>query len=577
METYENMTREELIKSLMEMEDIKNKETSANELKKTMHELHVHQIELEMQNRELKEAREELEYSRNRYADLYDFAPCGYITMDEKGLIKEINITGAKLLGRNKEELSGMPFLTYIVSEDSKKFLSYLSRCRKPDKNIKSEVLLSAKKKNGEVIYLELTTVPFQEEDRTLYRTAMIDITERKEKEEEKKKLQEELNMAQKLKSLGTLSGGIAHEFNNILGVILGYAEMTMDELPPDSRLNENLMQIVKSCFRAKDIVKQILFFSQKGKKEIKPLKLSDTIKEAFELINPLIPSTISICKNFEGNSSVIAGDATSIHQILINLCTNAIHSMSEGKGIINVTLTDIDINEKNLSIYRGLSPGHWVKLTVSDTGHGMESNVMEHIFEPFFTTKSTGKGSGMGLSVVHGIVKSHNGDIKVYSTPGKGTNFDIFFPCLNDYNEYIKNETEEKPLYISKGIRILFVDDEETIVAIGEKFLKRFGCNVFGTVSSEEALKVFADRPCEFDLIITDQTMPGMSGIELIKKIKAIRDDIPVILCTGHSDYINEENFSAMGVTKLLMKPFSFKILGEAIQSVSSPVMRKV
>ncbi|MEQ8168394.1 MAG: ATP-binding protein [Candidatus Eremiobacterota bacterium] len=577
MKTYENMTREELIKSLREMEDIKNKENSGNELKKTIHELHVHQIELEMQNRELKETREELEYSRNRYADLYDFAPCGYVTMDENGLIIEINITGAELLGRNKEELSGMPFLNYITSEDSKKFLSYLSRWKKHDKHISSEISLSVKRKNGEIIYLELTTVPISEEGRILYRTAMIDITERKEKEEEKKKLQEELNMAQKLKSLGTLSGGIAHEFNNILGVILGYTEMTIDELPENSPLNEYLMQIVKSCFRAKDIVKQILFFSQKGKKEIKPLKLSEVIKEAFELINPLIPSTISICKDFEGNSSIIAGDATSIHQILINLCTNAIHSMSEGKGIINVTLTDINIDKKNLFLYRGLSPGHWVKLTVSDTGHGMESNVIEHIFEPFFTTKSTGKGSGMGLSVVYGIVKSHNGDIKVYSTAGKGTSFDIFFPCLKDYNEYIKNETEEKPLYISKGIRILFVDDEETIVAISEQFLKRFGCNVFTTVSSEKALKVFTESPCEFDLIITDQTMPEMSGIELTKKIKAIRDDIPVILCTGHSDYINEENFSTMGVTKLLMKPFSFKMLGEVIRSVSSPVMHKV
>jgi len=570
MSIYEKMTREELIKSLQQMEATQKKENSSNEMERVLHELSVHQIELEMQNRELQDTRDELEFSRNRYADLYDFAPSGYVTMDKNGLILEINITGAKMLGMEKKELSGMPFIGYVISKDSTKFISYISECKKSDKNMAVEI--SVERKGGEIIQLQLTTVPFKEEGITLYRTAMTDITERQKSEREKKKLQQELDTAQKLKALGTLSGGIAHEFNNILGVILGYTEITMDELPANSPLNEYLMYIVKSCLRAKDIVKQILIFSQRGKQEIKPLKLSEVITEAFELIRPLLPSTVKLCKNFEENESFIPGDLTSIHQILINLCTNAIHSMSGEKGTITVTLTDMDIDAESSSFYERLTPGPYVKLTVSDTGHGMDSEVIKHIFEPFFTTKATGKGSGMGLSVVHGIVKIHNGDIKVYSKPGHGTSFDIFFPRITDDNKDINNKhiEEEKPLYKDTGKRILFVDDEETLVAIGKQFMKKFGCTFYATVSSEEALKIFSERSDDFDLVITDQTMPEMTGIELIEKLKAIRNDIPVILCTGHSDSVNEENSSSMGITKFIMKPYSSRILLEAIRSVS-------
>jgi len=279
---YKKMKKSELIETLQELEEKKRKDSFTDKPERTLHELQVHQIELEMQNRELKEAQMELEISRNRYADLYDFAPCGYMTLDEKGKINEINITCAEMLGIDRKRFEGMTFIRFINTQDLNKFISYLERCKKSNEKITAEI--SVRKKGGEILQLQLITIACKKEGIS-YKIAMTDITERKKAEEHEKKIQEELHLGQKLRALGRLSGGIAHEFNNILGIILGYAEMTMSEISEGNPLNEYLTQIVEACLRAKDIVKNILIFSQKDKGERKPLRISSVIKEGLELV----------------------------------------------------------------------------------------------------------------------------------------------------------------------------------------------------------------------------------------------------------------------------------------------------
>ncbi len=390
-----------------------------------------------------------------------------------------------------------------------------------------------------------------------------------KKETEERKLLEAQLLQSQKMESIGTLAGGIAHDFNNILFPIMGYAEMTLNELPPESTARRNMMEILKAADRAKDLVGQILTFSRQSRQERKAIKIDPIIKETVKLLRATLPPNIRIRHDIAEECPYVIADPSQIHQILMNLCTNAYHAMEDNGGILTVGLRPICIGEKDRKPCPDMFPGKYLKITVSDTGCGMTREVMERIFDPYFTTKETGKGTGLGLAIVHGIVKAHEGHISVYSQPGKGTVFEI---CLPRQDKFVT-----VPAFVSEGPvprgneRILLVDDELSIVRMLTSMLEELGYKVKARTSSVEALAAFQAGPENFDLIITDLTMPNMSGVELSKEVTEIRRDMPVILCTGFSEILSEEKRRAAGIQKIIMKPVVRMELAKVIREVLS------
>jgi PAS domain S-box-containing protein len=381
----------------------------------------------------------------------------------------------------------------------------------------------------------------------------------------ERRKLEEQLRQAQKMEAIGTLAGGIAHDFNNILGVIIGFTELTVEDLPVDSDLTQNLNQVLAAAYRAGDLVKQILAFSRKSEEEKRPIYIGNTIKEGIKMLRSMLPSTIEIRSDISEKIGAVIANPTQVHQVIMNLGTNAAHAMREKGGILDVTLKEIGIDTKSSKRF-GLRPGKYLELTVSDTGHGMNPDVMARIFEPYFTTKKTGEGTGLGLSVVHGIVKSHGGEIMVSSTPGKETTFRVFFPVTEQVIEIVT-----QPLEIIRGgtEHIMFVDDEKSLVEMGKHLLERLGYTVTVRTSSIEALEVFRNAPDRFDLVITDQTMPNMTGVQLTQELLRVRPDIPVVLSTGFSESVNTENYKAMGIRAFVMKPIVKREIARVIREL--------
>ena len=389
------------------------------------------------------------------------------------------------------------------------------------------------------------------------------DITERKRSEEEKEQLYIQLQQVQKMESIGTLAGGIAHDFNNMLGIIVGNTELAMDDVPEWNPARNNLNEIRTASMRARDVVKQILAFSRQSPQEMKPVRISPIIKESLKLLRSSIPTTIEIHQDTSSESDTVRADPTQINQVLINLCTNAAHAMGEKGGALEVSLKNIEIDEDSAIHYHDLPSGRYVRLKVSDTGHGIEPKILERIFDPYFTTKGVGEGSGMGLSVVHGIVKAHGGDILVDSELGKGTTFQVLFPCTASKPEPEIEITAEIP---RGNESILFVDDEKAMVDAIQPMIERLGYIVTARTSSIEALGAFRANPDRFDLVITDFTMPNMTGMELAKELLKLRSDIPVILCTGYSAHINEDKAKGSGIRAFVMKPV---VLGEIANTI--------
>jgi len=376
-----------------------------------------------------------------------------------------------------------------------------------------------------------------------------------------------QLQQVMKLQAIGTLAGGIAHDFNNILFPIVGYTELTMDDVPEDSQARQNLEEILKATNRAKGLVQQILTFSRQGGQERKPLKVQFLIKEALKLMRATIPSTIEIECNINEACRHIMGDPTQIHQVVVNLCTNAYHAMQETGGTLEVGLEEVDISYEKSVERVGMKVGPHLELTVKDAGHGMGPDVMERIFEPYYTTKEQGKGTGLGLSVIHGIIKNHGGDISVSSQPGKGATFTVYLPVIDDID--VEIEPMEAASANQGNEHILLVDDEEQIIDIEKQILERLGYQVTAKTDSQEALEEFSTRSEKFDLVITDMTMPKMSGDQLALKLMDIKPDIPVILCTGFNETINEEKALAMGIDRFVMKPIVKDDLANTIRSV--------
>lgn len=435
-----------------------------------------------------------------------------------------------------------------------------------PDRSVTVEV--EYYRKDGSTVWLENKVKAMRDGSGRIEGIYGVsrDITDRKTAEKEKIKLQSQLQQVQKMESIGTLAGGIAHDFNNILGIIVGNTELAMDDIPEWHSARRNLKEILTSSIRARDIVKQILAFSRQSPQEKKPVRIIPIIKESLKLLRSSIPATIRIHQSISSDSDTVLADPVQINQVLINLCINAVHAMGDKGGVLEVGLEDVELDSGDAIQYHDLPSGKYVRLTVSDTGHGIESMLLKRIFDPYFTTKGVGKGSGMGLSVVHGIVKSHGGCVAVNSEPGKGTVFNVLFPCVEDKPEPEVEISIEIPR--GKG-KILFVDDEKAIIDIMQPMIERLGYEVSVRTSSIEGLEAFRANPNRFDLVITDFTMPNMTGMELAKALFKLRSDIPVILCTGYSEHINEDKAKRSGIRAFVVKPVVLSEIASTIRKV--------
>ncbi len=380
-------------------------------------------------------------------------------------------------------------------------------------------------------------------------------------------KYERQLQQVLKIQAIGTLAGGIAHDFNNILFPIVGYTELTMDEVPEGGVAHNNLGEILKAANRAKDLVQQILTFSRQSGQERKPVKVQQVIKEALKLLRASIPASIEIVRDIDEECAPVMGDASQIHQVIMNLCTNAYQAMQDKGGKLKVVMREVHVGYEQTVQKVGMQPGNHLQLLVTDEGCGMDASVLDRVFEPYYTTKEQGKGTGLGLSVIHGIVKNHRGDITAASSPGKGTVFTVYLPVVEDGDV----QTEIEPVNgAEKGTeRILLIDDEEQIVAMERQMLENLGYQVTARTDSVEALKEFSKKPQNYDLVITDMTMPYMTGDELAQKLLDIKPDIPVILCTGFNEDITEEKALSMGIQKFVMKPVIKNDLATTIRNV--------
>ena len=374
------------------------------------------------------------------------------------------------------------------------------------------------------------------------------------------------LQQAQKMESIGTLAGGIAHDFNNILFPIVGHSELLLEDVPEDGPFQESLIEIYSAALRAKDLVQQILTFSRQENSDMKLMKMQPIIKEALKLIRSTIPATIEIKQNINPECGIIKADPTKIHQIVMNLTTNAYHAMEEDGGVLKVTLKQVEFKEYDKNNI-DMAPGVYACLTVADTGCGMNKELAQKIFDPFFTTKEKGKGTGMGLSVVHGIVKNMDGSIQVQSEPGKGTEFYVYFPVEN--SSFEKHSTITKEACPGGSEHILLVDDETSIINMEKRMLERLGYKVTSFTNGTDALEAFHNDSEKFDVVITDLAMPNMAGDILASKMLKIRPNVPILLNSGFSEKMTPEAAEKIGIKQILMKPIIKSELAQTIRKV--------
>ena len=380
-----------------------------------------------------------------------------------------------------------------------------------------------------------------------------------------RKETEAQLIQAQKMEAIGTLAGGIAHDFNNILSSIMGYAELALYEIEDETEVNEYIQEVLVAGGRARDLVQQILTFSRRSEKVMKPVHLVPILKEVLKLLRASLPATIDMKQDI-GCNSVALADPTQIHQLIMNLCTNAAHSMEENGGTLDVSLGEEQLAEEFTDKHADLNPGAYTRLSIRDTGCGMAPEVLDRIFDPFFTTKEKGKGTGIGLSAVHGIVKNHGGLITVSSKPGKGSVFTVYLPLVE--KDVVKDDAADSMILTGKE-RILFVDDEQALVNMGKLMLEHLGYTVDGCTSSLQALEIFNAQPDKFDLVICDMTMPKMTGKDLSVKLREIRSDLPIILCTGYNANISEVKAKQMGIDAFVLKPIAMGKIGKIVRKV--------
>jgi len=514
----------------------------------------------------------ELTESKERYRSILDASPVPMAINDEQQNISYLNPAFVQTFGYTLEDIPTLahwwpkayPDSVYRQEVTEAWQVNFDAAKQTGSAFSPLEVIVRCKDLTDKTVLINAASISNKFKGEHL--VMLYDITERKRAEEENNRLQLQLLQAQKMESVGTLAGGIAHDFNNILGAIMGFTEIAKDTIPQESFTAKNLNKVMEASQRAAGLVKQILSFSRQEKIKLSPLDPARIVQEALKLLRASIPSTIEIIEHINTKTRPILADPTQVHQILINLCTNACHAMEQTGGILDITLNDYELLQDEIQKHPEVQPGGFVVLTISDTGSGIEPDIWGRIFDPYFTTKEVGKGSGMGLSIVHGIVTSYGGFITSENKFGGGTVFRVFFPAIE---QEVVSEVETCEVAPSGTERILLVDDEEILADLGEMMLGQLGYAVTALTRSSEALVIFQQQPDSFDVVITDQTMPDMTGIDFARKLWQIRPGLPIILCTGYSTLINEEQAKAAGFKGFAMKPLSKQVIATLLRKV--------
>ena len=502
-----------------------------------------------------------LRESEAKFRSYVDRAPLAVLVADRDGRFLDSNPAATELLGHDADTLSRMRVTDIHPNEELESVQRDFETLARTG-HVEAEHRL--RRKDGRVVRVMISAVQLGDGLSLAY---LQDITERKRAEEENARVEAQLRQAQKMEALGTLAGGIAHDFNNILGIIMGYSEMAQADAKNPSRLREDLHEVLLGANRAKALVQQILAFSRSSEQTLRAVQVGLIVKEALRMLRASLPSTIEVKQDVSSEAAVMA-DPTQIHQVLMNLCTNSAHAMGGEIGVLEVGLTDVHPGQESFPGHVRLNPVPHVRLSVKDTGHGIESPILERIFDPFFTTKEQGVGTGLGLSVVHGIVKSCGGVITVDSAPGEGATFHVYLPAI----EAAEPPPAAAEISLPGGTeRILIVDDEPELARVIKQLLEQLGYRVELLANSVDALRMFRNQSLDkpFDLVITDMTMPHLTGADLARELRIIGPDLPIVLYTGFSDKIDIEKAKALGIQGFLMKPVIIKDLARLVRKV--------
>ncbi|MBI9088373.1 MAG: response regulator [Desulfobacterium sp.] len=521
--------------------------------------------QLQKQIKELKLAKERAEENEKKFSLIFNSTSDGIILVDpDTGAIVLSNVTAQRMFGYLPEEMNQLHLDTLVSPREETPVMPGLILGNSSDKSILRGISMEANDKRTMVCDINASRVDI--EGKTHILALVRDITDLATMEKEKEEIKAQLDQSRKMEAMGTLAGGIAHDFNNILSGIFGYSQLAQSHISNPEKAKTDIDQILKGAKKAADLIQQVLTFSRKSSHRKQVLPMFMVVGEALKLLRSSLPATIKIRDEIRSKALVMA-DPTNIHQVVINLCTNAHHAMGDTGGTLTVKLMEKSIPEQDPSV-APLSPGNYLELMVSDTGHGMDQQTLDRIFEPYFTTKKMGRGTGLGLALVHSIVEDHQGHIVTRSEPGKGTSFHVFIPVTEKAGAAPGKNPEEKS--VSKGTeRLLIVDDEPSLTRIAQTFFREQGYSVATANNGVQALERFKSDPHEFDLVVTDMTMPEMTGDLLATALLKLRPGLPIILCTGYSDNISKNRARSLGIKRYVEKPLQMTELGKTVRAL--------
>ncbi|MBI9075258.1 MAG: PAS domain S-box protein [Desulfatibacillum sp.] len=521
------------------------------------------------EQKEMEQAHKE---SEEKYRELVENINDVVFALDGKGRCTYISPVVKTIMGVEPESLIGKTLQDFIHKDDVQ--ISRENAVKIMEGNpLQSEYRVRAV--DGKTRWVRASSRPIMEDGKvTGIRGTFRDVTDYMKAQEDKKRLEEQLEHSQKLEAIGTLAGGIAHNLNNVLYPILGYTEMAIEDIPEDSPAQESLQEVLHAADRARELVFQILTYSRRSEEKLEPIDLGPIMKEVIKLISAAVPSTIKVEQSLAPNCPAVLADSAQIHHVIMNLCTNAYHSMRDTGGILDVALSHVEYKEGQKTPVVNMATGEYVRISVTDQGQGIEPEVRERIFEPYFTTKGVGEGTGMGLALALAIVTKVSGFIDVTSVPGKGSTFDLYFPVTD------KVPVTPIPEYHGPaprgGEHIMLVEDDQQILRMTHQMLERQGYKISPFDSGIDALEAFFDNPGDYDLVITDMTMPIMTGDQLAVEIMNKSPETPVILCTGFSEHISKEQAEALGVAAFLMKPMARNRVAGIVRKVLDKAREK-